>query len=182
MLSPVVLIPCWLEVLGHRYGFEVNVGLKKIVPIILISILIPLFLGIVIHKWAPAFAGRAVKPVSKVATVLLVVAVLPVLFTMAPAMWEAVGNGVIWMMVLFGVVGLIVGHFLGKPGSDNSTVLAMATSARHPGIALAIAGLNFPERKKEVMVVILFHLLVGAIVTIPYSKWRAKQYAKVMAE
>ena len=88
---------------------------------------------------------------------------------MAPAMWEAVGKGVIWRMVLFGVVGLIVGHFLGMPGSVNCTVLALATSARHPGIALAIAGLNFPERKKEVMVVILFHLLVGAIVTVPYG-------------
>jgi BASS family bile acid:Na+ symporter len=181
-LFAVVLIPCWLEVLGHRYEFEVDMGLRKIVPTIFISILIPLFLGILIHKFAPAFAARAVKPVSLVAMVLLVVALLPVLFTMAPAMWAEVGNGVIWMMVLFGVVGLVVGHLLGGPAPDNRTVLAMATSARHPGIAISIAGLNFPEHKKEVMVVILFHLLVGAIVAMPYSKWRATQHAKVMAE
>lgn len=180
-LFSVVLIPCWLLILGHHYGFVADLGLRKIVPTILISILIPLFLGIMIHKFAPAFAARAFKPVAIVATVLLVVAVLPVFFTEASAMWAEIGNGVLWMLLSFAVVGLIVGHLLGGPDPDNRTVLAMATSARHPGIALAIASLNFPERKAEVMVVILFHLLVGAIVAIPYVKWRRKQHAKLVA-
>lgn len=180
-LFAIVLIPTWLEILGHHYGFVVDVGLRKVVPTIFISILIPLFLGIVIHKFAPAFAARAFKPLAIVAMVLLVVAVLPVLFTEAPAMWAELGNGVLWMLLLFAVVGLIVGHFLGGPEPDDRTVLALATSARHPGIALAIASLNFPGQKAEVMVVILYHLLVGAIVAIPYSKWRAKQHAKLVA-
>ena len=180
-LFAVILIPFWLLVLGNHYGFEADVGLRKIVPIILISILIPLFLGIAIGKFAPAFAARAVKPVSVVAMVLLVGALIPVLFTAAPAMWEELGNGVLWMLLSFAVVGLMVGHLLGGPDPDNRTVLALATSARHPGIALAIASLNFPEYKKEVMVVVLYHLLVGAIVAMPYMKWRAKQHAKLAA-
>jgi BASS family bile acid:Na+ symporter len=179
-LFAVILIPCWLEILGHHYGFVADLGLRRIVPTILISILIPLFLGIAIRKFAPTFAARAIRPVSVVATVLLVAGVIPVLFTAAPAMWAELGNGVLWMLLSFAVVGLIVGHFLGGPVPDDRTVLALATSARHPGIALAIASLNFPEHRKEVMVVVLYHLLVGAIVAIPYVKWRRKQHAKLV--
>lgn len=180
-LCAVILIPCWLLLLGNHYGFEPDLGLRKIAPSILVSILIPLFLGIAINKFAPAFAARVVKRVSVVATVLLVVGVIPIFFTAAPAMWAELGNGVIWVLLSFAVVGIIVGHLLGGPDPDDRYVLALATSARHPGIALAIAGLNFPEYRKAVMAVILYHLLVGVIVAIPYSKWRAKQQAKLVA-
>jgi BASS family bile acid:Na+ symporter len=180
-LFSLILIPCWLLILGHHYGFEADLGLRKIVPTILISILIPLFLGMLIHKFAPAFARRAVKPISVVATVLLVAGVIPVFFTAASDMWAELGNGVLWVLMSFAVVGIIVGHLLGGPDPDNRCVLALATSARHPGIALAIASLNFPEHKKEVMVVVLYHLIVGAIVAIPYVKWRAKRRAELVA-
>jgi bile acid:Na+ symporter, BASS family len=178
-LLAVIVIPCWLKVLGVYFGFEVEFGLNAILPIIAISILIPVFLGIVIRRLAPAFAQRAAKPVSLVAMVLLVVSVLPILFTEAPAMWAELGNGVVLLLAAFAVVGIVVGHLLGGPDPDNRSMLALATSARHPGIALAIASLNFPGRKGEVMVVVLFHLLVSAIVAIPYVKWRGKQHAKL---
>jgi BASS family bile acid:Na+ symporter len=116
-----------------------------------------------------------------VAFVLLIVAVLPVLFTEAPIMWAMLGNGVLWILLSFAVVGIIVGHLLGGPDLDNRRVLALATSARHPALALGLTTLNFPERAKEVMAVILFHLLVGAIVAIPYSKWCAKRRVQSVA-
>lgn len=36
-------------------------------------------------------------------------------------------------------------HWLGRPDPDDRTALAIASSMRHPGVALAIARLNFPE-------------------------------------
>ena len=180
-LFAVVLIPGWLELLGHYFGFEVDAGLSEIIPIVLISILVPLFVGIVIRKFAPRFAARALNPVSIGATVLLLVAVLPILFKLAPAMWAALGHGVIWTMTLFGVVGLVVGHLLGGPDLEERSLLALATSTRHPGIALAIASSNFPQQKNEVMVIVLYHLLVGTIIAIPYSRWRARKRASLAA-
>jgi bile acid:Na+ symporter, BASS family len=180
-LFAVVLIPGWLELLGRYFGFEVDGGLRQIIPIVLISILVPLFLGILIRRLAPTFAARALNPVSMVANVLLVVALLPILFKMAPAMWAALGHGVIWTMTLFGVVGIVVGHLLGGPDLEERSLLALATSTRHPGIALAIASLNFPKQKDEVMVIVLYHLLVGAIIAIPYTRWRARRLAKLAA-
>jgi BASS family bile acid:Na+ symporter len=181
-LFAVVLIPGWLELLGRSFGFEVDAGLRMIIPIVLISILAPLFLGILIRRLAPTFAARALNPVSAVANVLLVVALLPILFKMAPAMWAALGHGVIWTMTLFGVVGIVVGHLLGGPNLEERSILALATSTRHPGIAMAIASLNFPKERDEVMVIVLYHLLVGTIVAIPYMRWRSRKLAKLAAK
>jgi BASS family bile acid:Na+ symporter len=47
---------------------------------------------------------------------------------------------------------------------------------RHPGVALAIARLNFPEEPLVPAAVALF-LLVNVIVTLPYGVWRRRVHA-----
>jgi hypothetical protein len=64
---------------------------------------------------------------------------------------------------------MILGRQLGGPDPDHRTVLAMATSSRHPGIAMAIAQISFPNEKALAAVVLLF-LLVNALVSIPTSR------------
>ena len=178
-LASIVLIPMWSELLGGIFHFEAHLGLGKIIPIVLLRILLPLFAGILIHRLAPRFADRAVRPISLVAMVLLVIAVIPALFVSYRAMWAMIGNGVLITVTLFTVVGLTAGHLLGGPNPDNRSVLALATSTRHPGLAITIAALNFPERKSAVLIVVLFHLIVGSIVAIPYVKWRKSLHARL---
>jgi BASS family bile acid:Na+ symporter len=80
------------------------------------------------------------------------------------------------VLVAFSLAGIFVGHMLGGPDPEERTVLALATCARHPGIALAIVGLNFPHLKSAVFAVILWHLLIGVIVTLPYKTWRKRMH------
>jgi BASS family bile acid:Na+ symporter len=181
-LGSLVLIPAWLELLGGIFNFETHMGLGKILPIVFLKILLPLFAGILVHRFAPAFAGRAVRPISLAATILLIIGVLPVLFISYRAMWAMVGNGVLVAVILFAVVGITAGHLLGGPDPDNRSVLALATSTRHPGLAITIAALNFPERRGPVLIVVLFHLIVGAIVAIPYIKWRKNRHFALEAK
>jgi BASS family bile acid:Na+ symporter len=176
-LLSLVLIPGWLELLGSYFHFEVHLALDKIIPIVLEKIIVPLVAGTLVVRFAPKLAQRIVKPVFIVAAVLLIGAVLPVLFISWHAMWAMIGNGVLIAMVLFALAGIVLGHFLGGPNADNRSVLALATSARHPGIAMAIAVLNFPRQKSAVLIVILFHLIVTAIIAIPYMKWRKRHHA-----
>jgi len=75
--------------------------------------------------------------------------------------------------VLFTVVGLTVGHLLGGPDPHDRRVLALATATRHPGVAMAIAALNFPDQRAA-QIVIVYHLIFGAIVSFPYVKWQAR--------
>ena len=181
-LASIILIPAWIELLSGIFHFEAHSGLNKVLHIVLLKILLPLLAGILVHRFAPRLAERLAKPISIVAMVLLVVAVLPVLFVSYHAMWAMVGNGVLVAMAVFGIVGIVVGHLLGGPNPDDRSVLALATSARHPGIAIAITALNFPERTKAVLIVVLFHLIVGAIVAIPYIQWRKHRHSDLEAK
>jgi len=175
-LFSVVLIPGWIEVLAFIFGFEANLAFSKIISVVFIKILLPLVLGILLHHLAPDIADRSASTVSRIAMVLLVIAVLPILFTSLGPMWAMVGNGVLITVVLFALVGLAVGHLLGGPDPTDRSVLALATSSRHPGLAVAIASLNFPDRKGPVLLVVLFHLISGMIVAIPYIQWRKRMH------
>ena len=141
----------------------------KVASVVLISVVIPLIVGIVLRHFAPAFAERMASPISTCATVLLAIAVIPVLVVAAPTFWSLVGNGVLACLIAFTLIGVAVGHFLGGPNSNNRAVLALATGTRHPGIAIAISSINFPSQK-EVLSVVLFHLIIGAIVSLPYVR------------
>ena len=59
---------------------------------------------------------------------------------------------------------------LGGPVPENRTSLAIATSSRHPGVALLLARANFPAEKLVVAAVLLY-LLVNAVLAIPYLLW-----------
>ena len=49
-------------------------------------------------------------------------------------------------------------------------LLALASAARHPGIALAILAANLPDHKSA-LAAILLSLVVSMIVPIPYLRW-----------
>lgn len=52
----------------------------------------------------------------------------------------------------------------------------MATPTRHPGVAMAIAALNFPDQRAA-QIGIVYHQILGAIVSFPYVKWQAQANA-----
>jgi len=172
----IVLVPLEIEILGRAADVGMHMPIARVTSVVLVSIVIPLLAGITIRHFAPALAERAAHPVSIFATILLIVAFLPVLFAESVALWPLVGNGVIACLILFTLIGLVVGHLLGGPDNDNRTVLALATATRHPGIAIAIASINFPNQK-VVMAIVLYHLVIGTIVALPYVRWRKRSHA-----
>jgi BASS family bile acid:Na+ symporter len=176
----IVFVPLVIEAIGRVFGVDMHEPIGKIASVVLISIVIPLAAGIVLRHFAPEFAERIASPISMVATVLLVIAVIPVLVIAAPTFWTLVGDGVLASLVAFTLVGIAVGHFLGGPDPHNRAVLALATGTRHPGIAIAIASINFPNQK-AVLSVVLFHLIIGAIVSLPYVQRHKRAHASERA-
>jgi BASS family bile acid:Na+ symporter len=78
-------------------------------------------------------------------------------------------------------MGLAAGHWLGGPNPDDRTALAIASSMRHPGVALAIARLNFPEDRLVPAAVLLF-IIVNMLITLPYGMWRRRARAEHEAD
>jgi len=103
---------------------------------------------------------------------------VPIVFTAWPAVVSLIGNGTLAAIAVFVLVGLAAGHLLGGPNPQDRTVLALSTASRHPGVALAIAGANFPEQKL-VLAAVLLYLIGNASVALPYSAWLRNQHAGI---
>lgn len=172
-LASIMLVPASIALIDLSFGHTVQIPATKVATIMLITVLVPLVLGVLTRRFAPAFAARIGRPVSIFGNVLLAAAAIPLLVVVTPLFWPLVGSGVIAALVAFTLVGVAVGHALGGPDADRRAVLALATGSRHPGIALAIASINFPART-DVIAVVIYHLVIGALVALPYVIWRKR--------
>jgi BASS family bile acid:Na+ symporter len=134
----------------------------------------------IVHALLPNLAARFHAPVRLVSATVLAVAAVMLLGGTWGAIWHAIGGGTVIALVAFVVCGLAVGHFLGGPEPEHSTVLALSTASRHPAIALSVAAVNFPQDR--FVGVILLYLLIATVVCIPYIAWqRRRSAARVVA-
>jgi BASS family bile acid:Na+ symporter len=162
----VVFVPIAAAIFGAK------VSVVSIASIMLVTVLAPLTIGMVIRRWAPAFAMRWAKPVSIAGLAALVVALIPIAIIALPIATAAVvGEGTLLALAAFVGVGLLVGHVLGGPRRSERTVLALTTSTRHPGVALAVASAISAEDDKIVLATMFLYMLVCALVSVPYSLW-----------
>jgi BASS family bile acid:Na+ symporter len=88
--------------------------------------------------------------------------VLPVLFVSAREILSLIGDGTILAFSVFVLAGLAIGYWLGGPDPADRRVLSLATSSRHPGIALALAHANFPNQKLDMSAMALY-LVINAV-------------------
>ena len=119
-------------------------------------------------------AGPAAPVMIGIIVVALAIGVVIILYVTAPIMGSLIGSGVLWAAAAMTFVGLVAGHLLGGPDEGNRGALAVASAARHPGVAIAIAAGAFPTDKGEITGTVLLYLLANAVLTIPYMKWRAR--------
>jgi len=180
-LIAVFFIPLALDLISKFTGVPLQMSSASLWILVLESLLLPLIVGVVIHQLAPSFADRAAGPVVTVATVTLLIGVIPILIKVWPVMMSLVGNGAVVVMAVLAVVALAAGHLLGGPDPEDRAVLALSSAARHPAIAIAIAHVNFPDQKLAPAAVLLY-VLVSGIVTVPYLKWAARHHAPVVGE
>jgi BASS family bile acid:Na+ symporter len=179
-LVSIVTIPVSVALIGRLFGSDVRVPLSLIATTVGATVVAPLLLGTLVRRLAPSFAARFAGPLSKIGTVLLILAFVPILIGSMPAITAAIGDFSVLAIALFLAAGLVVGHLLGGPHDDDRTVLALATASRHPGVAMALAGaIAPPEARTSLTATVLLAVLVGMVVTGPYSKWRRRSHPAV---
>jgi BASS family bile acid:Na+ symporter len=169
----IVTAPLTVQGVVSVFGRVVRVPMAVVGITIAKTVFVPLLTGVAFRRWLPGFARRAAGPLSTGGLILLVLLFIP----MIAASWHAIvaqaADRSMLAIAAFILAGIGVGHVLGGPDDDERTVLALSTASRHPGVALAIAGAILPGQR-AVTAVILLSLLVGAIVTGPYVKWRKR--------
>jgi len=178
-LVAIVAIPIaiWLLAMIFDRPFTVQPG--ALARIVFTMIVLPLAAGMMVQALLPNVAARLQDPVRLISATVLAVAAVMLLGGTWNSIWLAIGGGTVIALVAFVVCGLVVGHFLGGPEPEHSTVLALSTASRHPAIALSVAALNFPQDR--FVGVILLYLLIATVVCLPYIAWQRRRSAARVA-
>lgn len=164
-------IPLALYLVGRFFNEPFAISPGAVARLALLTVLVPLAVGMAFRAVAGSLADRVQRPVALIAIVLLGIGALGILVGALPAIIALVDSGTILVIVAFVAIGLAVGHVLGGRDREDQIVLAISTASRHPAIALAIARATYPQENLVIGAVLLY-LLLNAVVSIPYVKWR----------
>jgi len=169
-LLSIVFVPLAMELLERIFGRPLAMSPGAVAKQMLLGVLAPLGAGMIVRHLAQDVAERLTKPVSDIAVSVLAACVTVILVSGRHALAALIGNGTILAITVFVGAGLAVGHLLGGPDAERRSVLAISTSTRHPGLAVAMAQANFPTQKLAAAAVVLC-LLAGAVLGAPYMRW-----------
>jgi BASS family bile acid:Na+ symporter len=176
-LLSIVTIPLAIEILERLFSRPLAVAPFAVARLALITVLVPLVAGMIVHARAPLMAERIAPGLSLGAKLLLVAAAIALLTGVWRSVWEATGQGAVVAISVFIGAGLAVGHLLGGPKRETSLVLGMSCACRHPAIAFAIASANFPDQRFGGAIIL--YLLLSLVIGVPYVRWnrsRVEQY------
>jgi BASS family bile acid:Na+ symporter len=166
----IAIIPLAMVLIERTAARHLTMSPIVIAKQMSVGILVPLAVGMTVRRFVASQAARIARAVSTIAMVVLAVCLVLILVVSRHAVGSLIGNGTILAIAVLVTAGLATGHLLGGPDPEHRSVLAIATSERHPGIAITIAHTNFPEQKLAGAAVLLC-LLVDAVVVTAYKKW-----------
>lgn len=181
VLLTIISVPVVFNIAAHMFGRSDTVSPLPIAIMVLKGVIAPLAVGIIIHRFAPTFAARAAPILYKLSMLLVVVAFAPILFMSSAAMLDLIGNGTLFAMMVLVLICLATGHLLGGPEWVDRGSLAVASSVRHPGIAMGLASAYFVD--KHIQAGVLLFMLVGLVIGAIYKAWfRRATVARASAE
>jgi BASS family bile acid:Na+ symporter len=168
-LVTIVAVPLALAVATRVFGREDSISLAAMIRTVLTGVLIPLAIGVALRLTLPTLAARLAPWLFRLSMLLVVLAFVPIVVSIWPALTQLIGNGTLLTMAVVIVISLAGGHLLGGPDRTDRGTLAIASAVRHPGIAMMLANANFAD--KRVTAAVLLYLLVGIVVGLPYRRW-----------
>jgi BASS family bile acid:Na+ symporter len=170
-LLAIVLVPVTIELMDWALGARAHFAATRVAVLIVETILVPLAAGMLAAKLRPEFR-RFAPQFLMVGTVLLIAGAAPMLLLGWKACGTLAGNGSILSIIIFIVAGMATGHFLGGPRPADRIALAIATPARHPGLAVAITQINYPEQGRLVAGAVVIYLIFRVILSLAYARWQ----------
>ena len=157
-LTPLILSLC---VVTSEQGL--NLDTFQMIQTILIAQLIPISIGMAIHRVTPHWTENLMKFVPKIGQCLLVISIILIIAVGAKQM---VGIGLIAHLAIFlaVIISLLVGDWmmLGET-TERRRSLGISTAIRNPALGLLIATGNFPgtDAVPVVLVFAVYSMIVG---------------------
>jgi BASS family bile acid:Na+ symporter len=165
-------VPLLIVIVRGLFGVETFLEPLAVERVLLITVAVPLVLGMGIARLWPGAAPRLAGVADRAGGMALLTGAVVLLLVQGPSIVAVIGQGTLLVTLAVVAFGLLVGHLLGGPDPGNRGALASATVSRHPAIALVLASGAFPEQQATVIGTVLLYLLVALLLQLPYERWR----------
>src|SRR6187401_3587575 len=127
----VVTMPLSVMLLNYVFDTHGEVSVGVVAQNVLMAQLIPLGLGLAVHRFAPAFAARVEPGIRRLGGTMLIAFLVVVL----ASIWKLVfGAGLLVAVgaIAISIVALVAGHMLGGPATETRTAVAISSALRNP--------------------------------------------------
>jgi bile acid:Na+ symporter, BASS family len=179
MVAAIVIVPATIALLNLIAPQPVQVPDGKLAALIVMSVLVPLAVGLAIASAWPSFAKRAAPVARWIGSAILVPVVLLFIVRNAGALASLIGDGSVITIVAVVGAGILGGHWLGGRSIEHRAAMAQAAATRHPGIAAIIAQRNFDD--PQVVMAIALFVLISVILCAIYTRWEHHAATRVTA-
>jgi BASS family bile acid:Na+ symporter len=112
---------------------------------VVVFLLLPLVAGTLVRSREELLAEKLSKPCAIISLVLFIVVLVLIMGLRKEAM-NAVGKEALLYMLIFIIISMAVGWFMGGPAKDTRPVLATVTGMRHVALSILIALNAFPDQ------------------------------------
>jgi BASS family bile acid:Na+ symporter len=170
-LLAVVLVPVTIDLMDLALGSRAHFGAVRVAVLIIKTILLPLAAGMLAQRYLQKLHHFAPQ-ILVAGTLLLIAGSMPLLFLGWKAYGELTGNGSMVAIALFIAAGTVAGYLLGGRDPADRSALAVATAARHPGLAVAIAQVNYPEQVRLVAGAVVIYLVLRVLLSVLFIRWQ----------
>lgn len=170
-VGSIAVVPIWIWIVNGVFGVRTAVDPWSVEMMLLVTLGLPLAVGMGLGRWKPAAAPRLAFLSDRAGLVVLLIGGVVLLVARGRTIVEVTGQGTIVVAALVIAFGLLAGHILGGPGDGNRGALASANVSRHPGLALLLASAAMPDHLPAVTGGVLLYFIASWVVPIPYERW-----------
>ena len=174
----VVATPVWLAIYYALFDLTIEtIGPIDVASQVARVTFLPVVVGLLLQRFAPAMTDRIRKPLNVLAGILfpLLVLIILVALALAPELREKLllGPVAIAAILIMALAALLIGHFVGGEKPEERGGLATASIARNWGLAVYLATLS--EAGAASIPTMTVYLLLGAVSGIFYGLWIRRQ-------
>jgi len=171
MVVTIIYLPIVLPLLLG--GVEVNPW--DIAQSLIVLMLIPLAIGLFVKARYEEMAAKIQPTFGQASNLALLVLTVAGLVLNFREMIGLVGSLGLLAGVIFIVVSLVIGYFLGGSDGDTRSVMGLGTAQRNISAALVVAGQNFDL---DVITYLMVIAIIGLVVLMPTAGELGKRRAK----
>jgi BASS family bile acid:Na+ symporter len=164
MVVTIIYIPLVLPLLLP--GVEVNPW--DIASSLIVTMLIPLALGLMMKSHSPEAAGHWQPVMNKISGLAIMIMLVVGLGLNVPNIINLIGTGGFLALLIFIFGSLMIGMFLGGRNPAERSVMGLGTAQRNLAAAIVVATQNFTEGNTLAFILVASILLL--LILMPTSK------------